>query len=162
MTMSQNKTDKEILTEEECWDLLRSTSVGRLAVDVAGRPDVFPINYVVAVGKASDSGGSCIVFRTQPGTKLAGASLMRYVAFEIDGFDQVTHSVWSVVVKGYAGRIEHMQALYDARDLPLYPWVVSSMPDFVRITADRVTGRRFYIASDAKVDGSVGVSVRLS
>jgi nitroimidazol reductase NimA-like FMN-containing flavoprotein (pyridoxamine 5'-phosphate oxidase superfamily) len=160
--MSQSRTGTNVLTEDECWELLRSTLVGRLAVDVAGRPDVFPINYVVAVGKASDSGGSCIVFRTQAGTKLAGASLMRFVAFEIDGFDEVTRSVWSVVVKGYAGRIEHMQAVYDAQELPLYPWVVSSMPNFVRITPDRVTGRRFYVASDATVDGSVGVSVKLS
>ena len=67
------------LTEAECWSLLNQHVVARLAVDIAGRPDIFPINYVVDAGS--------IVFRSGAGTKLAGAVLGRHVAVEIDGLD---------------------------------------------------------------------------
>ena len=60
----------EILENAECWDLLREHQVGRLAVDIAGRPDIFPINYLVH--------GGGILFRTAPGTKLAGAIPVSY------------------------------------------------------------------------------------
>ena len=80
----------EILENAECWDLLREHQVGRLAVDIAGRPDIFPINYLVH--------GGGILFRTAPGTKLAGAILGRHVAFEIDGYQPDERTAWSVVL----------------------------------------------------------------
>ncbi|MEY2957656.1 MAG: hypothetical protein RLZZ01_224, partial [Actinomycetota bacterium] len=46
----------EQLVPDECWRLLERHEVGRLAVSVSDRPDIFPVNYVV------DQGG--IVFRT--------------------------------------------------------------------------------------------------
>src|SRR6187551_1413023 len=90
--------DVEHLGTTACTELLTGTSVGRLAVDIAGRPEIFPINYVMADG--------AIVFRTAAGTKLAGAALMHHVAFEIDGFEPSTRTAWSVVVKGWAREIE--------------------------------------------------------
>jgi hypothetical protein len=54
------------LEHHECWAMLRTVSVGRLAVLADGRPDIFPINYTVD--------GGTLVFRTGEGTKLAGAS----------------------------------------------------------------------------------------
>ena len=35
------------LDERDCWEMLGHASVGRLAVDVGGEPDIFPINFVV-------------------------------------------------------------------------------------------------------------------
>ena len=35
------------LDESACWGLLRSVEVGRLAVVVNHRPEIFPINFVV-------------------------------------------------------------------------------------------------------------------
>jgi hypothetical protein len=37
----------EILAPHECWELLRSAEVGRLAVSIMNRPDIFPVNHVV-------------------------------------------------------------------------------------------------------------------
>ena len=37
------------LSEEDCWGLLRSHNLGRLAIVVDGRPRIFPMNY--AAGK---------------------------------------------------------------------------------------------------------------
>ena len=51
---------EEELAEETCWDNLRTRRVGRLAVSVSNRPDVFPVNYVVD--------GKAIVVQTAPGS----------------------------------------------------------------------------------------------
>ena len=125
------------LTEAECWSLLNQHVVARLAVDIAGRPDIFPINYVVDAGS--------IVFRSGAGTKLAGAVLGRHVAVEIDGLD-IDGSVWSVVVKGIAHEVTEMTERFEIDELPLYPWVTSQKPNFVRIDPHLTTGRRFHIA----------------
>jgi len=132
------------LSERECWSLLESHTVARLAVDVGGQPDIFPINYIVD--------GNSIVFRSGAGTKLAGAVLSRHVAIEIDGIGD-DQSVWSVVVKGMAHEIEGMTERWAADDLPLYPWIASDKPNFVRIEPRLTTGRRFHV-----VDGAVAAS----
>lgn len=136
------------LSDAECWALLERTAVGRLAVDVAGRPEIFPINFV--------TDGDAIVFRTGAGTKLAGAALMHHVALEIDGHDADEHMVWSVIVKGWAEPIERLTEVYDAELLPLAPWVESDKPNFVRIRAEQVSGRRFHLGTDKAVDASLG------
>ena len=51
----------DVLTDAQCWDLLGANQIGRLAVVVAGRPDIFPVNYVVNEGE--------IYFRTGEGSK---------------------------------------------------------------------------------------------
>jgi nitroimidazol reductase NimA-like FMN-containing flavoprotein (pyridoxamine 5'-phosphate oxidase superfamily) len=131
------RTGMEILEPHECWELLRSTDVGRLAVAIAAQPDIFPINFVVEHG--------AVVFRTAEGTKLAAAVLGRGVAFEVDGFDPERGEAWSVVVKGRAVELVNLQELFDACDLPLFPWLASPKPRFVRIEPEMVTGRRFHV-----------------
>jgi nitroimidazol reductase NimA-like FMN-containing flavoprotein (pyridoxamine 5'-phosphate oxidase superfamily) len=128
-----------VLDEHDCWELLRANEVGRLGIAIAGHPDIFPINYVVDHGT--------IVFRTAEGTKLAAAVLGYSVAFEIDG--ESDGEAWSVVIKGKADEIEQMHALFDAADLPLYPWHAAPKHRFVRIIPDDVSGRRFRIAQRA-------------
>ena len=88
--------------------------VGRLAVAIANHPDIFPINFVVD--------HASVVFRTAEGTKLAGAVLGQAVAFEVDGYDARSGEAWSVVIKGRARELELMQDLFEALDLPLFPW----------------------------------------
>lgn len=146
--MDERQQATEILSETECWELLDHTTVGRLAVDIAGQPDIFPINFVV-----DDRG---IVFRSAAGTKLAGAVLNGVVAFEIDGYQPGDRTAWSVVVKGNARPIERMQELFDAENLPLFPWLAWDKPNFVRIEPTVVTGRRYHIVDDARPDSSVG------
>tara|TARA_Y100000385_G_scaffold194364_1_gene201201 strand:- start:18 stop:560 length:543 start_codon:yes stop_codon:yes gene_type:complete len=138
----------EVLDTTACWALLGDADVGRLAVDNGGRPDIFPINFVID--------NQSIVFRSGPGTKLAASALMHYVAFEIDGYEPSDRIAWSVVVKGRANQIERMQDVYNAQDLPLFPWIVSDKPDFVRITVDKVTGQRFRVIDQVTPDASIG------
>jgi uncharacterized protein len=133
----------EVLDPGECWSLLRTSVVGRLAISIANHPDIFPINYVVDHGT--------IVFRTAEGTKLAGAVLGTGVAFEVDGLDTEAGEAWSVVAKGRAIEIKALHELFDAADLPLFPWVAGPKHRFVRIVPDEVTGRRFRVV-DAPTD----------
>src|SRR4028118_1332365 len=55
----------EVLGPSDCWAMLRTVDVGRLAVVVDGAPDIFPVNFVVDHGT--------VVFRPAPGTKLGAA-----------------------------------------------------------------------------------------
>lgn len=138
-----NDHPTHLLDEAECWDLLRAHPVGRLAVDIAGQPDIFPVNYIVT--RQFDDADT-IVFRSGPGTKLAGAILNGYVALEIDGHDADAGVVWSVVVKGRAAEIQRMDERFAAEDLPLFPWIDTPKPSIVKITPTSVTGRRFDVA----------------
>jgi hypothetical protein len=137
-------TRVEILAADECWTLLRASEVGRLGVAILSQPDIFPVNYVVDHG--------AIVFRTAEGTKLAASVLGRGVAFEIDGYDAARGEAWSVVVKGRASEITRMQEVFDSCDLPLFPWLASPKPRFVRIEAESVTGRRFRVVDSVAAD----------
>ena len=145
---SERSSHTEILTDEECWALLDATSVGRLAVDIGGRPDIYPVNYVVDDG--------ALVFRSGAGTKLAAAALMHHVAFEIDGYRPQERIAWSVVVKGRADQVERMDEVFAADDLPLFPWVADPKPDVVRITPRQMSGRRFHVVDDVTTDRSIG------
>jgi nitroimidazol reductase NimA-like FMN-containing flavoprotein (pyridoxamine 5'-phosphate oxidase superfamily) len=134
------KTDRlgvGILEANQCWELLRSSEVGRLAVSIGNHPDIFPVNFVVEHGN--------VVFRTAEGTKLAAAVLGTAVAFEVDGYDADAGEAWSVVIKGRAVEIERMQDVFDALDLPLFPWHAAPKHRFVRIEPDDVSGRRFHV-----------------
>lgn len=143
-----SRTGTVILDEAECFELLEATSVGRIAVDIAGQPDIFPVNFVVD--------DRTLVFRSGAGTKLAGAVLNHHVAFEIDGYLPDERVAWSVVVKGMAHLVEQMSEVYAADDLPLFPWVANPKPDFVRIVPTLVTGRRFHVIDEVAPDGSIG------
>jgi uncharacterized protein len=131
------RTGTTSLEPHECWALLRSAEVGRLAIAIMNRPDIFPVNHVVDRGT--------IVFRTAEGTKLAAAVLGEAVAYEVDGYDPERRDASSVVVKGRAVELERMQELFDAGDLRLFPWHAAPKPRFVRIEAETVTGRRFHV-----------------
>ena len=135
--MEHDRFGMTILDQHECWELLRGEEVGRLAIAITGHPDIFPINFLVDHG--------AVVFRTAEGTKLAGAVLGVAVAFEIDGFDADAGEAWSVVLKGRATEIEAMQDVFDALDLPLFPWHASPKHRFVRIVPEELSGRRFEV-----------------
>jgi nitroimidazol reductase NimA-like FMN-containing flavoprotein (pyridoxamine 5'-phosphate oxidase superfamily) len=134
---TERRTGTEILDPPACWALLREAQVGRLAVAIANHPDIFPINFVVD--------HASVVFRTAEGTKLAAAVLGQAVAFEVDGYDAESGEAWSVVVKGKATELELLQDLFEALDLPLFPWHASPKHRFVRIVPQEVTGRRFHV-----------------
>jgi nitroimidazol reductase NimA-like FMN-containing flavoprotein (pyridoxamine 5'-phosphate oxidase superfamily) len=131
-------SDVEVLSEEECWDLLLSSSLGRLAVSVGGEPDIYPVNFV-----ATDKR---LVFRTAQGTKLLELTVNSLVAFEIDGVG--TDHAWSVVVKGTARILERQSEIDEADQLPLRPLIPTLKYIYVEVTPQHVSGRRFPIGPE--------------
>jgi len=127
----------EVLDEQQCWELLSTVEVGRLAVAAAGDVDIYPVNFVID--------GRDLVFRTAEGTKLVEVVLAGRVAFETDGYDPQRGRAWSVVVKGDAHDLDRFGEIYHAQDLPLFPWNASPKERFVKITPTRITGRRFTV-----------------
>jgi len=124
----------EILSPEQCHDLLRRNNVGRVAVTVAALPAIFPVNYAVLDGD--------IVFRTSEGTKLRAAVDRAVVAFQIDHYDAVSGSGWSVMVVGLSEEITDPTELGRAQGLALRPFAEGDRPHFVRIRSDFLSGRR--------------------
>jgi nitroimidazol reductase NimA-like FMN-containing flavoprotein (pyridoxamine 5'-phosphate oxidase superfamily) len=84
----------EILSFAQCQELLAGCIVGRIGMFVNGEPVILPVNYRYVRGS--------IVFRTALGEKSDAAVMEKPVAFEIDDWDPVRESGWSVLVKGTA------------------------------------------------------------
>jgi nitroimidazol reductase NimA-like FMN-containing flavoprotein (pyridoxamine 5'-phosphate oxidase superfamily) len=113
---------------------LQTAPVGRLAFVNAGEPVVFPVNHAVD--------GVDIVFRTLWGSNLQVAETSGIVAYEVDGYDSLSESGWSVVVKGTA------QLVYESVDTERYDQLrLRSWADpeglgfWVRIRPVEITGR---------------------
>lgn len=119
------------LSAAECYELLASRSVGRIAFVVDGAPSVVPVNHAVD--------GDDILFRTSPHTELGRSMASGQVAFEVDDFDDFSQSGWSVLVQG--------SVQYDDPDPassaePPQPWAAGVRGLVVRVRPRSVTGRR--------------------
>jgi nitroimidazol reductase NimA-like FMN-containing flavoprotein (pyridoxamine 5'-phosphate oxidase superfamily) len=124
----------EILSPDQCRDLLRRTTVGRVAVTVAALPAIFPVNYAVTDDQ--------IVFLTGEGTKLRAALERAVVAFQIDHIDESTGSGWSVMAVGLAEEITDPEEIRAAERLDLHPFAAGDRSHFVRIRPEFLSGRR--------------------
>lgn len=132
----------EILTEDDCWELLLSASLGRLAVSVAGVPDIYPVNFVAADRR--------LLFRTSEGTKLLELTVNSKVAFESDGVGR--EQAWSVVVKGTARILETQAEMDAAEQLPLRPLAPTLKYIWVEIMPSTLSGRRFTLGPEPDRD----------
>ncbi|KAB7743640.1 pyridoxamine 5'-phosphate oxidase family protein [Nostocoides sp. F2B08] len=119
---------------EESWQLLRSTSFGRIGYRLRGRTRITPVNYVVD--------GSRIVFRTAEGSKFFALKIEDDVALQTDHYDE--DHAWSVLVHGIAREITDEPGTADvvAR---LRPWVPTRKDHVFAIDVDKVRGRRFVL-----------------
>jgi uncharacterized protein len=130
------------LTEDECWDLLIGTKLGRLAVSVADKPELYPVNFLAHDRR--------ILIRTMQGTKLVSMAINNRVALEADG--RSLHSVWSVVVKGTVHELTTEAEITTAEQLSLRPWTASVKTTFVEITPSKISGRRIALADEFKLE----------
>jgi nitroimidazol reductase NimA-like FMN-containing flavoprotein (pyridoxamine 5'-phosphate oxidase superfamily) len=121
------------LTEQECREKLAHEELGRLALNVGDRLDIYPINFVYEKGD--------IFFRTAPGTKLLELTIHTDVVFEVDGYTDT--DAWSVVARGIAQRLERDSQIDDAYELPLHPWIPTLKMNWVRVHITELSGRYF-------------------
>lgn len=94
-----------------------------------------PVNYVLH--------DRTVAFRTDPGTKLTGATLGK-VAFDIDGIDLLYHEGWSVLVTGLGEDITEGADLWSRaiRAEALSPWAAGERRYWIAITNPSSSGRR--------------------
>ncbi|MYR06183.1 pyridoxamine 5'-phosphate oxidase family protein [Gordonia sp. SID5947] len=123
----------QVLTDDEAWELLATVELGRIAVSVNGQPDIFPVNFHAGEGR--------IVFRTGEGTKLSEIAVNENVAFEAD--DHTALRGWSIVAKGAARVLVSTHDIAAADELPLRPWTPTVKYNYVVISVDEISGRRF-------------------
>jgi len=115
------------LSQEECRQLLRGHSLGRVSWAAADGVQVLPVSYVVAEDQ--------IVFRTAAGSLLSQLVEPHEVGFEIDDLDPATQTGWSVLVHGRSGAGEQ-------RDGRLAePWAPGERAVVVAITPTAYSGR---------------------
>jgi nitroimidazol reductase NimA-like FMN-containing flavoprotein (pyridoxamine 5'-phosphate oxidase superfamily) len=132
--MQVDRNGLEVLDRDECLQLLKQATLGRVAVTTAALPTVLPVNFRLA--------GQRIIFRTGTGTKLAAATRNAVVAFEVDDINPLDHTGWSVVITGIARPIidPHDRAALDNLGIPR--WAPGTDGHLVEISLDLVSGRR--------------------
>jgi nitroimidazol reductase NimA-like FMN-containing flavoprotein (pyridoxamine 5'-phosphate oxidase superfamily) len=123
----------DVLSVDECLELLKSRSLGRLAYVVGGKPRILPLNYGIHQGS--------VVFRTSYGDLLDNIH-QQDVMFEIDHSEPSTLTGWSVIVHGIAEEIWRPEELDIVREFPLRPWAPGDRDHYVRILSSAITGRR--------------------
>jgi uncharacterized protein len=129
------RTAVEDLSRSDALDRLQHHGfVGRIAFIVEGRPMIMPVNYL------ADS--DALVFCTGQGTKLSAVREGASVAFEVDDSRPLDHSGWSVVIEGTASEVTDPEELEWLRRGPLKSWAVRSSAHWIRVTYERVSGRR--------------------
>jgi nitroimidazol reductase NimA-like FMN-containing flavoprotein (pyridoxamine 5'-phosphate oxidase superfamily) len=128
----------EVLSPDECFLLLGSRSLGRIAFNADGQPEIFPINYAME--------GRIVVFRTAPGTKLDLVPKAR-LAFEVDDWDPTLGLGWSVVVKGLAEEVTRNlgRTADHIRIAPVHPVAPGERWHWLAIQPLEVSGRRFQL-----------------
>ena len=104
----------QVLSEPECWAMLKSQELGRLAFHHDDGVRITPVNYAVA--------GDHIVFRTGDGSMFSDLLQAADVAFEVDVASDSTAE--SVVCRGVAIELHGEQALMTDQ-LRLRPWVAT-------------------------------------
>jgi nitroimidazol reductase NimA-like FMN-containing flavoprotein (pyridoxamine 5'-phosphate oxidase superfamily) len=122
----------EELDAAECWRLLASATLGRVAVTNGTAAHLWPVNFRVR--------GESILFRTDRGGKAGDISAHPQVAFEADGMDGELY--WSVILNGIAElRDSDEPGIHQGR-AELVMQNPGAKRYFVFITG-AVTGRRF-------------------
>ncbi|TYK51453.1 pyridoxamine 5'-phosphate oxidase family protein [Actinomadura decatromicini] len=129
--MKDLKDGPQSLTRGECLDLMGTAKVGRVVFTEQALPAVMPVGFVL-------DGGDVVVC-VPPASGLAAATGGAIVAFEADDLGTTGPAGWTVTVVGRARAVrdpgDHARRALDA-------WISGPSPEFIRISSQRVTGRR--------------------
>lgn len=124
----------DVLTRRQCLDLLARVRVGRLVFTEDALPAVQPVNFRLTHDD--------VVIRVAGGGKLTAATEHQVVAFQADELDPDLRTGWSVTVVGHAEPITDVDDLVEVAGTFVQPWVDGRRDHFVRISAEKVTGRQ--------------------
>ncbi len=134
MAAAMDHAGLAVLTFEECLELVAASGVGRLAFLADGEIEILPVNYTVD--------GSAVAFRTATGFKLEAAVERAVVAFEVDAYDEIERTGWSVLIKGRAEVVSEPDVVRRLESSGLRPYAAVPKPEWVVIHPNTITGRR--------------------
>lgn len=119
------------LSADECWELLRTEPVGRLAWNGTTGPTVIPVNYVVTANG--------IEIRTAVYSAAVRETDDSLITFQADEIDAQTRTGWSVLAHGRAS-IDWSDERADTADIDVWPGGVKSLR--LHLEVSEITGRR--------------------
>jgi nitroimidazol reductase NimA-like FMN-containing flavoprotein (pyridoxamine 5'-phosphate oxidase superfamily) len=128
----RDRHDLGVLDRATCLRLLEAEPVGRLGFSAGSLPVIHPVNYLLH--------GDTIVFRSEAGEKVRAAEQGSVACLEIDRYEPLDHTGWSVLVTGRLALAspERVEVL---RCLPLAPWALDDPHHFVELSIELVSGR---------------------
>jgi hypothetical protein len=138
MELTTNRLSE--LTIEECWALLGTASVGRIAWSTNRGPEVIPVNFALD--------GHDVHIRTGGYSAMAQKVDVERVALQVDQVDEQAHTGWSVLARGRA------EVRYgEPTGAPMVtPWPDGPRSATVVIAIDEISGRRLDAVDDTERD----------
>lgn len=124
------------LPEDECYELLSTTTAGRVAFVNDEGLHLLPINFAVI--------DKMVYFRTAPNSVLADMAVgMDEVAFGIDYHSELYRGGWNVTVTGGTNRVDDPELLERVSTLgKLRSWAPGERSLFIQLTPRTINGRR--------------------
>jgi nitroimidazol reductase NimA-like FMN-containing flavoprotein (pyridoxamine 5'-phosphate oxidase superfamily) len=125
-----------VLSSDECFQLLATHEIGRVGVLAGGYPLILPVNYRLD--------GTTVVIRTHPGTILRSAEHAN-VTFEVDDIDRGSRSGWSVLIRAQAeevGEAHRADLVERTRQTGVEPWAPGAKDSWIRLITHEISGRR--------------------
>lgn len=121
-----------VLSEQQCYDLLTATTVGRIGFVRDGVVEILLMNFAV-------SGRDLILRADADAAVSALADDGATVAFEVDHIDSLARAAWSVLM---SGPLTHATAEEAAALTPrVSPWAGGARDAPLRFRITRMTGR---------------------
>jgi nitroimidazol reductase NimA-like FMN-containing flavoprotein (pyridoxamine 5'-phosphate oxidase superfamily) len=150
--MELDRNGLEVLGRSESLRLLATGTIGRIGISSSALPTVLPVNY--------HFDGERLLVITSPGSKLEAALRNAVVAFEVDDFDPIDHSGWSVVAVGVARVVYDGDELARIRELPVTRWAPRGEWHVLTISIDWISGRRIPKGSARSVEWNPPLDLR--
>ena len=132
--MEIDRNGLEVLDRDECLRLLAEASLGRVGFTSGALPTVLPVSFRLD--------GDRVLVRARRGSRLGRALRDAVVAFEVDDYDRVDRSGWSVLVVGRSEVVHDLDVTRKVLAADLEPYADGTRTSIVRIRPVFVSGRR--------------------
>ncbi len=129
----------QVLSKQDCLDLLKTNPIGRVALTLNALPVIFPVNYALV--------GGSVVFGAEAGSSLAKAADGAVAAFQADSYDEASRSGWTVMAVGQASHLRDAETLgrLDLGGLLPEPWALGQSAErYFQIGLAGVAGHRIH------------------
>jgi nitroimidazol reductase NimA-like FMN-containing flavoprotein (pyridoxamine 5'-phosphate oxidase superfamily) len=130
------ENSREELGRAECLALLSRATLGRIGVSAGALPHVEPVHFRLV--------GDEVLMRVGRRSRLDIAATDNVVAFEVDAFDAVSRTGWSIVVTGVARRVDEPEAIEALASLAVPQWATDNGECVLAISTDVISGERVH------------------